>query len=195
MVWDLAREDGVIETATVFVWLVAALTFVDASLSGRRRGRLILAGLSTFIAMEEMSWGQRFLDVDAPHVLEFVNRQDEINLHNTEILHHLMRPLSFAVAGFLVLGMPRLARQRWRLASLLYRLDLPYCPTRLAWGRLAATILTLSPILARGTYYGPFDEIGELIMAAQFAVFAAALVYPKRGAQSSARRDQNPNRR
>jgi hypothetical protein len=180
VVWDLTREDGVVETATIFVWLIAAVIFVDVSLRGRARGAWILAALSTFIAMEEMSWGQRFFDVDAPHALEFVNRQGEINVHNTEILHHLMRPLSLVVAGVLVVGLPALTRQRWKIASLVRRLDLPHCPTRLGWAWLSATILTLSPILVRGTYYGPFDEVGELIMAGQFLVFAAALVYPRR---------------
>jgi hypothetical protein len=65
--------------------------------------------------------------------LEFVNRQDEINLHNTEILHHRMRPLSLLVAGVLAVGLPALTRQRWKIVALVRRLDLPYCPTRLAW--------------------------------------------------------------
>ncbi len=47
-------------------------------------------------------------------------------------------------------------------------------------GLASATILTLSPILVRGTYYGPFDEVGELIMAGQFLNFAGVLAYPRR---------------
>lgn len=43
VVWDLTREDGVVETATVLVWLIAAATFIDVSLRGRGRGGWILA--------------------------------------------------------------------------------------------------------------------------------------------------------
>ncbi len=193
IVWDLTREDGLVETATVLMWLLAAVTYVDVAwLSIGRRARglgsartpfvgaLAMAGVSLLIALEEMSWGQRIFDVDAPTAVEFVNRQDEINLHNTEILHHLMRPLSLAVSGLLLLGKPWRIRRGGTAGRLLSRFGPPIIPTRHAWGWLAATVLTLCPILVRGTYYGPFDEIGELVMSMQFSFAAAWLVLGSR---------------
>ena len=83
------NEDGVVEWAQVLLW--AASGAVGAWIAAERfrsgyRGQAILwigFGLAALVlAGEELSWGQRLLDLETPKVLEEINRQDEINLHN-----------------------------------------------------------------------------------------------------------------
>lgn len=89
---QLAREDGVIEWATVLAFLAAAgLHLARARRAWRRserpnrlelvaRGALALFGL--FVAGEEISWGQRLFAFKPPDAFLERNYQQELNLHN-----------------------------------------------------------------------------------------------------------------
>ncbi len=78
-------------------FFTAILFFISFLLSRRTRGRdfwawlvsftfLGLAILFIFGAGEEISWGQRILNFETPESLSEINRQDELNLHNLEVL-------------------------------------------------------------------------------------------------------------
>lgn len=85
----LTAEDGPIE------WLGFAC-FAFAGIMGFRIARLcwrsdrrrvaILYGIFAlgmiFAAGEEISWGQRVLDIETPEILEEINKQEELNIHN-----------------------------------------------------------------------------------------------------------------
>lgn len=88
----LVQEDGVVE------WASAGLAFMASAAFSLAAGRialsenqdlkamsvmitLCLAGLSFLIAMEEVSWFQRVLDVESPAFVRGRN-QPEFNLHN-----------------------------------------------------------------------------------------------------------------
>lgn len=89
---QLAREDGVIEWATVLAFLAAAgLHLARARRAWRMserpnrlellaRGALALFGL--FVAGEEISWGQRLFAFKPPDAFLERNYQQELNLHN-----------------------------------------------------------------------------------------------------------------
>jgi hypothetical protein len=85
------REDGLVEWATAIVYLVAAGFAISLVLNfGRRKEKiyaLLYAGLAVgmiFVAMEEISWGQRVFGIDTPGFVEDINEQNEITLHNVE---------------------------------------------------------------------------------------------------------------
>ena len=81
----LLQEDGLVENLTVVVWLLAGvLLFAAAWVERRRFPRFVFVVggvVMTFIAGEEISWGQRILGFATPDFLSH-NTQGEFNVHN-----------------------------------------------------------------------------------------------------------------
>ena len=81
----LVQEDGWVENLTAVAYLLAgALLLAAAWAETRRASRFVfLAGgvAMTFIAGEEISWGQRIWDFPTPDFL-VRNMQGEFNIHN-----------------------------------------------------------------------------------------------------------------
>lgn len=87
--YDVVQEDGPLEWATVWAFLLAAAVALSASvdrLDGVRFWRnLYLWGMALgclLIALEEISWGQRLLAYRPPEPFLIRNYQQELNLHN-----------------------------------------------------------------------------------------------------------------
>lgn len=90
----LAREDGFQENATALWFLLAGLLFLymffrdnkgcDLYLIKTRKNIffLLLGILFIFGFGEEISWGQRILNIETPEKLKEVNLQNELNFHN-----------------------------------------------------------------------------------------------------------------
>ena len=83
----IAQEDGPLEWASFWAFLLAGGAAGWAALRARAGGRLpwCEAGLSllcVFIAMEEISWGQRLFGYRPPSYFLEHNFQQELNLHN-----------------------------------------------------------------------------------------------------------------
>lgn len=83
----LAQEDGLVEWATVFAFVGAAIW--NAAQARRAvtgaLGRALLVGLVLFcgfVAGEEISWGQRLFAFQPPEVFLAHNFQQELNVHN-----------------------------------------------------------------------------------------------------------------
>jgi len=83
-----AQEDHALEWASFWSFFIAGLTFAVAAKRQRRESRRIpwfLGGLALFclfVAMEEISWGQRVLGHTPPEYFLAENYQQELNLHN-----------------------------------------------------------------------------------------------------------------
>lgn len=83
------REDGPIEYGTALVFFTVAL-WLSVRLWKTRSAKgmwfkitsalIIMAAL--FVAGEEISWGQRLLNIETPEYLAERNAQSELNLHN-----------------------------------------------------------------------------------------------------------------
>lgn len=103
---NFISEDGPVEYATVIVYCV---TFIFAILSvkiffknsQRRFGILFLAMalIFIFIAIEEISWGQRIFDLEMPEFF-LESTQDEINIHDLPPFSYVEDP-SFIIAGLI----------------------------------------------------------------------------------------------
>ena len=85
--WALA-EDRPVEALTFIALLGASVLAVR--LAWRHKGGypwvsvayVLFAAASFLIAMEEVSWGQRWLGVETPESFRGINRQGELTLHN-----------------------------------------------------------------------------------------------------------------
>lgn len=97
----LTLEDGFFETSGAILFLFASLIFFFTYYSTRSthsqfprliKGNIIFLLLSIiflFGFLEEISWGQRYLNIETPEMLKKINLQQEINIHNLKIFHRL----------------------------------------------------------------------------------------------------------
>lgn len=93
----LKDELGPVELATFGCFLAASFLAAREASRARRHNdpRTIVwfdAALAAFlllVAMEEISWGQSLLGYDTPRLMESVNQQGELNLHNLPGIHEL----------------------------------------------------------------------------------------------------------
>jgi hypothetical protein len=84
------REDGLVEWLTFFVLIATSafsftmlLTFSRSGADGRAKKVWLFFGfLFFFVAMEEISWGQRVFGIESPEWFLKHNRQFETNVHN-----------------------------------------------------------------------------------------------------------------
>lgn len=139
--FQLAVEDSLIEWVS-FACLVLAfvifLSVIPHTTSPLERGFLFLMGLLAFlIAMEEISWFQRVIDVETPEVF-LDNDQKETNFHNywtyeSEIAYYTLSALFLMHLPFVLACAPELSQQK------IFRL-LPSIPA--AFPAIVATGLT-----------------------------------------------------
>jgi len=82
------REDYIIEWLTVLFFLLAAITAIVLGFLIKRKGfpypifLILFAGSCILFAVEEISWGQRILNVESPEYFIEHSDQQEINVHN-----------------------------------------------------------------------------------------------------------------
>ncbi|MEZ5285770.1 MAG: hypothetical protein R2712_13375 [Vicinamibacterales bacterium] len=117
----MLQEDRPVEQLTFLFLAAAGGLALRLGLSGRTRTPAwTTAFFCTFgfglllVAMEEVSWGQRFLGFDTPPLLDAVNAQGEANLHNIGPLQgrsEWMR-LVFGVGG--LVGIALGSDARWQ---------------------------------------------------------------------------------
>jgi hypothetical protein len=92
----LTAEDSLFEYVTAIAFLGTSITFLLIFVHLRRTNAptpalqklafLALAGIFFFGAGEEISWGQRLLNIETPEAIKAINEQDELTLHNLNIL-------------------------------------------------------------------------------------------------------------
>jgi hypothetical protein len=171
------REDGPVEYTGFACFLVGSvLAFLAASRSRPARRWVVgcaVLGVVMFVAAgEEISWGQRLLEVETPELLVDESRQDELNLHNIDGLQQkaVFAQLAVAGAGLLV---ARFVSRPWA------RVGLPFFAAYLAY-RCARGIAAVAG-------WGPANrnaEVAELGLAVGLLVLVARLVTDLRGAGS-----------
>ncbi|MCZ8313984.1 hypothetical protein [Phreatobacter sp.] len=109
------QEDGALETIQAAAYFLAALLAwrVAATRSGPSSGLIRFAYLALacgllFVAIEEISWGQRLFDIATPEWFRRHSSQNEINIHNLYPVQRVLHPIYIAVG--LVGGLSWLAR-------------------------------------------------------------------------------------
>ncbi len=87
----LWQEDGITENLTALFYIFSCFISLKISVSFYKEKfklsslpYLALAIVFFFIGMEEISWGQRILDLPTPEYFAKFNKQDELTIHNLE---------------------------------------------------------------------------------------------------------------
>ncbi len=130
-------EDGLVEWLTV-LWLIltAGLCIKRfTSLQGKRPKfflamLLIFSAIFIFGAGEEISWGQRLLNVQSSDFFQTHNAQGETNLHNLVVSGKKINKMIFGVALGIIIGvycllLPTLARKYKPVMKLVQKFAVP----------------------------------------------------------------------
>jgi len=90
----LTREDGFFETLTAIFFLITSIFFFIKFhkektgndflfLKTKKNYFFLILGIVFFLGFgEEISWGQRIVNIETPETLKKINTQNEINIHN-----------------------------------------------------------------------------------------------------------------
>lgn len=128
---NYTTEDGLVENLTAISYFVAAILTILLSrqpkywarslwLQRAFQGLFILAGAALMlVGAEEISWGQRIIGFETPESIAIINRQSEVNLHNSEIVWPYVY-LAYSLIG--IYGMS-LWLVRWSLRDILPKKD------------------------------------------------------------------------
>jgi hypothetical protein len=185
----LVVEDSVVEWATVFGLVLAAVLATGRARAERSRRRAwvfaALAAACAFVALEEISWGQRLFGIANPDFFVKYSDQKETNVHNVvqKVTHVAMKwpvGLGYVVYGALLplLLAATLAEgdeaPRWTAARL-EALGVLVPPLALTRGFLLGGLLMLD----LPTYYE--EELAEL-----FGVLALVLLLVMEGVRRPA---------
>jgi hypothetical protein len=158
--WNImAAEDGPAESATSIVYLIAMFVAIWIATSFRKSQQnkyailyTVLALVLFVIAMEEISWGQRFFGIKSSGIFETYNHQSETNIHNflSRRPLHMVYILVSSYGAFAWKWFPK----KWQIQyPVLSKLVVP--DRKLLWYFLPTTVLYiyydyLGPILVKG---------------------------------------------
>lgn len=183
----LFTEDGLFEYLTSVLYFGASLIAFVIVVTFKRKGQTMLAASYAFLTLalffvagEEISWGQRILDIETPAAIAEVNTQRELTVHNLAPVQNVLH------AGYIAVG--ALGAFLWIIVSLRnFPLDVvstPYVAPRwyLAPYFLPVFIMythieVATPETAWFRYRSPDQEPTEFIMALGFLLFALSNRY------------------
>lgn len=110
----ILSEDGIYESLAAIFCLLAGLVFLYSFVtiprkvnyflfsSNRNITALMFSLVLLLLFAEEISWGQRILNIKTPEVIAEVNFQKEMTLHNLKGIQGKNNSLSYALFGMLV---------------------------------------------------------------------------------------------
>jgi hypothetical protein len=157
---SFSTEDGFVEYSQfVTVFTAALLLFIEVGLSlkvNQLRKALIftlLAGAFFFIAMEEISWGQRIFRFQTPSEISQVNVQNETTIHNIGVFNSLQYVgyITLCVIGTIGGLLHSIRKYKWNA----------WIPTLLPWYLLIPAIYYLAFLFNNGLH--PYSELMELL--------------------------------
>ncbi len=162
---SLIREDSLVEYLTAAVYFISSIIAAIISISFFKQRRLFLGISYIFLACgmfwisgEEISWGQRILNVSSPSFFLEHNYQKETNLHNLELLggtEGILHKVDFIVGlygAFLWIALVKIKKDKLLLS--------PYFIPN--W-YLMSYFLTFLLFHAYGDYIKPYNNILGLI--------------------------------
>jgi len=168
------QEDGYVEWATFWGFVVAAWIFAVTALHQLKVRRqlpwfmICLTMFCFFVAMEEISWGQRLLDYRAPEYFLEQNYQQEFNLHNIAATRIRKLVLQAILLGY---GVILSATAQWAPAArLLKRCRIVVSPPSLIVGFLAMYVVYV---------WYPWSHTGEWVELAMAYGFAYVALFSR----------------
>lgn len=97
-------EDNFNEYLQVIILIIGSLVAFKLGVLARHKLKfigilyIVIAGSLFFVTMEEISWGQRIFHVQTPALLEEMNNQKEINIHNLKAIDKFF-PIGYVFLG------------------------------------------------------------------------------------------------
>ena len=171
----LVAEDWWGEYATAVAYLTACGILVSAlylAPSRRTPGYLLMAFGFFFIGMEEISWAQRLLGIETPHVLSQINYQSEINFHNS-VRVDFMTWFCYGLIGWIFV-LPLVTSRSRTVARWVAALGIPGVRLSLVPPFVLALVFLLWNRLEN-------DELGELVLSVAFVNWAVDVYVQARG--------------
>lgn len=113
---QIIREDGLVETAQIFIYILSSVYAFNISHIFKGKNKInfytfkLLGFLLFFVALEEMSWGQRLIGVDTPSFISEINSQGEITVHNLHLFQSKLH-LIYMIVGFYGSILPMLLKK------------------------------------------------------------------------------------
>ncbi|MDD3679550.1 MAG: hypothetical protein PHX72_01700, partial [Candidatus Shapirobacteria bacterium] len=98
-------EDGPVEYAQFILFLLAGIFFLASAINLLKKKTflvgfcyLLFSFAAFFVAIEEISWGQRLLQIDTPEMIAQQNSQNEITIHNLDYFQQRL-PQAYMLIG------------------------------------------------------------------------------------------------
>jgi len=171
----LYTEDLWGEYATFTCFLLASLAVacsIGINPDFRRAGYVLMCLGLFFIAMEEISWGQRLLGINAPRLFAQYNSQEEINIHNLVMLgdNYLRSLCNFAIIVWVFL-LPILIVIFRKVKGFVDHAGIPIVPVKLmVYFLFALVVLNFD-------FFDENEEICELLFGFSFIMLAADILH------------------
>jgi hypothetical protein len=150
---EITSEDGLVENAQVLFYLAAAGMQLYMSCYLIRRYRilgfyhLLLFGLFFFVAMEEISWGQRIFSWKSPPFFWEHNFQRETNIHNLwDGMYSFSNIVLMLFIGSYCILIPLTKHASGRIRRLIDRFHLPTVDLNLVSIFIMAGLIHSAPI-------------------------------------------------
>lgn len=181
----LVAEDWWGEYATAVAYLIACAMLLSAiyiAPDRRTPGHFLIAFGFFFIGMEEISWGQRLLGIETPHIVSQINYQSEINFHNSIAVDFMTWFCYGLIVWIFVLPLVR-SRSR-TVARWVTVLGIPGVRLALVPPFVLALVFLLWNRVEN-------DELGELVLSFAFVNWAADIYLTVRR-ESPRRRPVSP---
>jgi len=170
----LCREDGILESLTAIFYFISAVCFLSLWVKSGCRNIWFLGYLVLFflIAGEEVSWGQRLFDIEVPEKLEQMNVQKELNFHNIDGIHGMIRELGLMVVVVICYVIPVTNHLFQPFRSFYLNSGMPIFPLQLWIIPTIAILLMVIPKVMQGAGIFNINEAGETYLSVGFLGFA-----------------------
>lgn len=168
----LIVEDSWGEYGTFICYLLSSFILLWSILRNpdlRKPGYILLALCFFIMAMEEVSWLQRILEIKTPGELVIINNQDELNFHNIKYVKHTKKVFSFLIILWAIV-LPYIHKQNGLIKKVADKMGIPVLPYHL----IPIFVLALFFFIAMPI--PKYDEINELIFAIGFTWYAVHLL-------------------
>lgn len=168
------REDGPVEYATAFFLFAGSLVALCRAVTccrGKRHLPIltwsVLAFLFFFAAGDEISWGQRILNIDSGEFFLKHNKQEEINIHNLVVAGKNLNIIIFSrlviiALLFYFIVIPLLVRKEGFIRNLVTKFGLPLPSLRHIIIMGVSTVMIAVISMAKGS------ELNELAFSVIF---------------------------
>lgn len=170
----LTREDTVVEYLQFSILVFASFYFIRSGLKLFYKEQKIMAVVYSlgsliilFVALEEISWGQRIFSLNTPQRIEAINYQKELNIHNINYI------AGYVTISYLVIGFWGSFLSFFVKATNLFKKSFLFFPSSLLFLYFLFPFFHSLYVLTHDNHnLGGFSELNELVLYLGIALFS-----------------------